>query len=149
MTPQTGDTVCIYHRVSTEDGEQIESSYTRKKPFTFTIDSGRVIRGMNEAIKDMEKGSHLTIVVPAAQAHGEYSPSKHRKVRKTAFYAGVKTGQTLTFQGDLGQPVQARVLQEEGECLVIDMNHPLAGKNLTVEIELVDIIKEHTREPFI
>jgi peptidylprolyl isomerase len=147
--PQAGDTVLVYHRVTTQDGKQVESSFDSSRPFRFTVDSGRVIRGMNEAVKGLVKGKRVTVAVPAVQAHGTYDPGKYRLVRKTAFYSGVSIGQTITFQGDLGQPVQARVLREEGENLVLDMNHPLAGTDLTLEIELVDILSENNREPFI
>jgi peptidylprolyl isomerase len=149
MIPQSGDTVLVRHRVTTSDGELIESSFDSQQPFRFTIDSGRVIRGMNDTVREMAEGTSTTVVIPASLAHGEYIPSKYRAVRKTAFYQGVQIGQTLTFQGDLGQPVKALVLREEGESLILDMNHPLAGKDLTLEVELIEVIKDDSQEPFI
>ena len=149
MKPQSGDAVLVYHRVSTLEGDEIESSFGKKQPFRFTVDSGRVIQGMNNAVKDLQPGESLKVLIPAKQAHGEYDESKFRTIRKTAFFQGAKIGQTITFQGELGQPIQARVLREEEEVVVLDTNHPLAGKDLMLEIELVEILEDNKSEPFI
>jgi peptidylprolyl isomerase len=149
MRPRPGDTVLVYHRVSTDDGTEIESSYGKKQPFRFTVDSNRVVAAMNTAVKDLRRGEKTTVTVSPEDAHGAYDPLKYRRVRKTAFYNGITIGQTITFQGDLGQPVPAKVIYEEDECFVLDMNHPLAGKTLVIELELVDFMEENDAVPFI
>ena len=149
MKPQPGNAVLVRHRVTTMEGDEIESSFDKKQAFRFTVDSGRVIRGMNDAVKSLERGEAVKLRVPAALAHGEYDERRFRPVRKTAFFKEAKVGQTITFQGELGDPVQARVLREEGDTVILDTNHPLAGKDLMLEVELVDILKDSTQEPFI
>ncbi|MCL2826723.1 MAG: FKBP-type peptidyl-prolyl cis-trans isomerase [Eggerthellaceae bacterium] len=149
MKPQNGDTVLVRHRVTTLEGDEIESSFDKRYPFRFTVGSGRVIKGMNDAVCGLDVGESTKAVVPAALAHGEYDARKYRPVRKTAFFKEVKVGQNLTFQGELGEPVQAVVLREEGDLLFLDTNHPLAGKDLVLEIELLEILEDGTQEPFI
>lgn len=149
MKPQSGNAVLVYHRVTTAEGEEIESSYGRSTPFRFTVDSGRVIKGMNEAIKGIEEGESTTVMIPASLAHGGYDEQKFRAIRKTQFFQGVKVGQTITFQGELGEPREAKVLREDGDVVIIDTNHPLAGKDLILKIQLVKILEDTTQEPFI
>ena len=149
MKPQTGDAVLVRHRVTTTEGDVIESSFEKQRPFRFTIDTGRVIRGMNDAVKALEVGEKAEILIPAIQAHGLYDENKFKKVRKTPFIQRVKVGQTMTFAGELGQPIEARVLREEDDMVVLDTNHPLAGKDLMLEIELVEILESSEQEPFI
>lgn len=149
MTPKSGDTVYVFHRVTTSDGEEIECSFGKASPFRFTIDSGRVLRGLNDAVKGLAKGEQATVIIPAAHAHGEYDTGKLRKFRRTTFYQGLKVGQVVTFQGDIGQPIRCRVLREEEDGYVLDMNHLLAGKDLVLEVELVDVVAERQAAPFI
>ncbi len=149
MTPETGDTVRVYHRVSTLDGQEVESSFGCGTPLRFVIDSGRVLRGLNDLVKDLSIGERATTTVPAARAHGEHDPGKIKKVRKTTFFQGLKVGQVVTFQGDLGQPIQVRVLEEQDDVYVLDMNHLLAGKDLTVEVELLEILEDPQTRPFV
>lgn len=148
MKPTSGDVVYVHHRVIDEDGKEIESSFDYE-PFRFTVDSFRVLKGMNEIVKDMESGERRTVVIPAVMAHGEYDPAKRRPFRKTTFFKGLKIGQIVTFQGELGEPYEARVVDEDEDSYIIDMNHPLAGKDLTLEIELVEIGDHEGIKPFI
>jgi len=149
MKPQTGDAVLIRHRVTTLDGNEIENSFDKRRPMRFTIDSGRVIRGMNEAVKNLEVGQRKEMVISAVQAHGEYDEKKSKYVRKTRFLEKVTVGQKITFAGELGQQVEARVLREEDDIVVLDTNHPLAGKELVLDIELLEILEDSVQEPFI
>ncbi len=149
MHPGSGDTVLVRHCVTTSDGQELESSFEPKKPLRFTIDSNRVIRGLNDALKTMEVGDTQRITIPAAQAHGVYSPTKIRHVAKTAFYQGAQIGQTMTFQGDLGEPVSARIIDETEDAFIMDMNHPLAGKDLSIEVKLLEILESSECAPFI
>lgn len=149
MAPKSGDTVFVYHRVTKQDGEEIENSFGKQYPLCFVIDARRVLPGLNEVVKGMEKGEKITTVIPAAQAHGEYDPGKIRKFRKSTFLQGLKVGQTCTFQGELGQPHRAKMLGEEGDMYLMDWNHPLAGQDLTLEVELVECVEQNVFEPFI
>jgi peptidylprolyl isomerase len=135
--------------VTDTQGVELESSYESDLPLRFAVDSGRVLCGLNDAVKALEPGESITLIVPAIEAHGEYDAGKQRAFRKTTFYQGLKVGQTVTFQGDLGNPVQARVLREEGDSFILDMNHPLAGQDLSLELELLEILKDPQIEPFI
>ncbi|MGV8084257.1 MAG: peptidylprolyl isomerase [Coriobacteriia bacterium] len=149
MAPKSGDTVYVYHRVTTQEGKEIECSFGKEKPLCFVVDARRVLPGLNEAVKDLEKGDKAIVMVPAAKAHGVYDPGKIRKFRKSTFFQGLKVGQICTFQGELGEPHRARVLREEEDVYVLDWNHLLAGQDLTLELELVDIVEENVFEPFI
>jgi len=149
MKPQSGDAVLVRHRVTTTEGEEVESSFDKKYPFRFTLDTGRVILGMNDAVKNLEVGESAKVLIPAAHAHGNYDESKHKYVRKTKYFEDITVGQKRTFAGDIGQMIEARVIRIEDDMIIFDTNHPLAGKDLILEIELIEILEEKTQEPFI
>ena len=71
MKPKSGDVVYVRHRVTTPDGKIVESSF-EDSPLRFAVDSFRVLRGINDAVKSMEVGESKTLAIPAARAHGEY-----------------------------------------------------------------------------
>ena len=95
-----------------------------------------MIPGFDAAVKDMVLGEKKTVTIPAAEAYGEYNPQAVQSVPVSQIpnAAQLPVGETVYFQGPAG-PFPAKV----EEKAVFDMNHELAGKDLTFEIELVEI----------
>ena len=100
-----------------------------------------MIQGFDKALIGMEKGDVKEITIPAAEAYGESREEAIQNVPKTNFppdFDG-KIGSMVQGQNQLGQPIQALIVEEQDDSYVLDFNHPLAGKELNFSIELVDV----------
>lgn len=135
-----GKKVKTHYRGTLADGTQFDNSYDRGEPLEFTCCAGMMIPGFDAAVKDMALGEKKTVTIPAAEAYGEYNPQAVQSVPVSQIpnAAQLPVGETVYFQGPAG-PFPAKVVSVDEEKAVFDMNHELAGKDLTFEIELVEI----------
>ena len=135
-----GKKVKAHYRGTLDDGTQFDCSYGRNEPIEFTCMAGQMIPGFDAAVKDMAVGEKKTVKIPAADAYGEYNPQAVQEVpvSKVPNADQLPVGQTVYFQGPMG-PFPAKVVSVDSEKCVFDMNHELAGKDLTFEIELVEV----------
>jgi peptidylprolyl isomerase len=137
---KSGDDVKIHYTGTLDDGSQFDSSEGRD-PLGFTIGSGQVIPGFDEAVNGMAVGETKTVRIEAAQAYGERRPEMVQEVPKSALPADmeVEKGMPLQAQGPDGQVMNLIVTDVSEETIEVDANHPLAGQALTFAIELVSI----------
>lgn len=134
-----GKKVKTHYRGTLADGTQFDSSYDRGEPLEFTCCAGQMIPGFDAAVKEMAVGEKKTVTIPAKDAYGEYNPQAVQTVPVSQVPDADKlpVGQTVYVQGPAG-PFPAQVVSVDSENAVFDMNHELAGKDLTFEIELVE-----------
>lgn len=135
-----GDRVKIDYRGTLSDGSEFDSS-SGKRPLEFTIGSGSVISGFNDAVIGMEAGQSKTVILSPSQAYGEREEKNMIEVSRAQMPQGAEpmVGTLLkvnTPHGDM--PVTITELKEE--TMVLDANHPLAGKELTFELKLLEIL---------
>ena len=121
-----GKKVRVHYTGTLADGTKFDSSLDRGEPLEFTCMAGQMIPGFDAAVKDMELGEKKTVVIPAADAYGEYREDLLQKVP--------------VDQIPGGQPCPVLVRDISDGMVTFDMNHELAGKDLTFEIELVEIL---------
>lgn len=135
-----GQTVRVHYRGTLSDGTEFDSSAGRD-PLEFTVGSGQVIPGFDAAVRDLEVGQSTTVTIPACDAYGEHHAEGLQEVPKD-FFGGEtpEVGWALELQAPDGQRMMATVAEIGDEACVLDFNHPLAGKDLTFEIELVEIV---------
>ena len=135
-----GKKVKAHYRGTLDDGTQFDCSYDRGEPIEFVCMAGQMIPGFDAAVKDMELGEKKTVKIPAAQAYGEYNPQAVQQVPVANIpnASQLPVGQTVYFNGPMG-PFPAKVVSVDSEYATFDMNHELAGKDLTFEIELVEV----------
>ena len=134
---QNGDKVSVHYRGTFEDGEEFDSSAGRD-PLEFTIGGQEVIEGMNKAVLGMEVGEKKTVTIPPEEAYGPRHEEASVKVDPQQLPEGVEVGAMLGLSTPEGQ--FHAVLVELGEdYAVLDANHPMAGKALTFELELIKI----------
>lgn len=135
-----GDTVQIHYTGRLEDGTVFDSSEGRD-PLTFKLGDGDVIPGFESAVKGMEKGESKTTEIPADEAYGPRRDDLVLNVGRQEIPEGLdpEVGQHLEMQTQDGQKVPVLVTDVDEEKVELDANHPLAGKDLTFEIELVDV----------
>lgn len=135
-----GKKVKAHYRGTLDDGTQFDCSYDRGEPIEFTCMAGQMIPGFDAAVKDMEVGEKKTVKIPAAQAYGEYNPAAVQQVPVAHVPNAdqLPIGQTVYMNGPMG-PFPVKVVSVDSEYVTFDMNHELAGKDLTFEIELVEV----------
>ena len=140
-TVKSGDTVSVHYKGTLDDGAVFDSSHNREEPLTFQVGSGQVIPGFDEALVGMIPGSTKNVKVAYDQAYGPRNDEATEVVPKTAFPPGFpfEVGQTVQGQAQNGQPMAATILAEDKFTVTLDLNHPLAGKNLNFELDLVNI----------
>ena len=135
-----GKTVRIHYTGTLSDGTQFDSSAGRD-PLEFETGSGRVIPGFDSAVRDMPVGGRKTVTIPAAEAYGEAREEMIGDIPKDRFPPEMKlsVGMQLQMTGPQG-PLGVVVKAITAEAVTIDANHPLAGKDLTFELKLVEVL---------
>jgi FKBP-type peptidyl-prolyl cis-trans isomerase 2 len=137
---EDGKKVRIHYTGTLSDGEKFDSSEGRD-PLEFETGSGMVIPGFDSAVRDMEVGGKKTVTLPAAEAYGELREEMIGDIPKTNFPEGMEleVGMPLQMSGPQG-PLPVVVKEVKEDAVTIDANHPLAGKDLTFALELVEIV---------
>lgn len=138
---KNGDTVKVHYTGKLTDGEVFDSS-TGADPLQFTIGQKQVIPGFEDALVDMEVGQKKTIEIPADNAYGQPNEDLKQKVQRSMLPDEIEleVGVQLTAQNQSGQPFTVTVAEFDDNSVTLDGNHPLAGKDLTFDLELVDIV---------
>ena len=137
---KAGDTVAINYTGTLADGSQFDSSEGRD-PLRFTLGSGQIIAGLDAAITGMSQGEKKSVTIAAAEAYGDHRPEAVQAVPRAQIPAEIplEVGGGLQVQTPDGQTIPVTVTSVTDEEVTLDANHPLAGKDLTFAVELVEI----------
>lgn len=137
---KNGDTVHIHYTGTLSDGSTFDSSQGRE-PLAFQVGSGQIIPGLDAAIPGMAVGDRKTVSVPCEDAYGPVNPSMRQDIPRTEFPQDVpsEVGTRLQMQTQNGQVIPVVIVAADDNAITLDANHPLAGKDLTFDIELVAI----------
>lgn len=137
---KSGDTVSIHYKGTLEDGTVFDSSEGRD-PLQFEVGSGQIIPGLDEAIPGMSIGDKKSVTVPPEQAYGDANPDAIQSVPRDTVpdELDIAVGMPLQVQTQDGRQVPVTVKEITDDTVVLDANHPLAGKTLTFDIELVAV----------
>ncbi len=135
-----GDTVKVNYTGKLEDGTVFDSSVNRD-PLQFSLGEGQVIAGFEEAVVGMSPGDSKSVTIPSEQAYGPYQDELVIVVDEKQMPSdlSVEVGQQLQMRHSSGQAVPVMVTHVTDDKVTLDANHPLAGKDLTFDIELVTI----------
>ncbi len=135
-----GNTVKVHYKGTLKDGSVFDSSAERE-PLEFKLGEGQLIPGFEKAVIGMEEGDKTKVDIPVKDAYGEAREDLVINVPKDQLPDDVEpeVGMQLQVNQPDGQPVPVRVAEISDEELTLDANHPLAGKDLSFEIELVEI----------
>ncbi|MCW8837891.1 MAG: peptidylprolyl isomerase [Thiovulaceae bacterium] len=138
MAIETSQIVSLEYEV--RDGEKVVDSNIGGAPLVFMFGKGQIIPGLENGIKDMTIGEKGDVLVKAADAYGEYNAEAKQEVPKDQF-AGIEleVGMTLYGQGEDGGTVQVVVNEIGAESVIIDFNHPLAGKDLMFSVTVNNV----------
>ncbi len=137
---QNGDTVQIHYTGRLDDGTVFDTSEDRD-PLEFTLGDEQVIPGFEKAVEGMEEGESKTAEIPADDAYGEHRDDLVVSVPRDRLPDDMDpdVGDRLQMQSPDGHTFNATVVDQDASSLKMDANHPLAGKDLTFDIELVEI----------
>ncbi len=138
MAIETNQIVSIEYEV--RDGETVVDSNVGGEPLVFMYGKGQIIPGLEDGIKNMVIGEKGDVLVKPEDAYGELNPEAQQEVPKDQF-AGIELaiGMTLYGQGEDGGTVQVIVKEIGEENIIIDFNHPLAGKTLMFTVTVNNV----------
>lgn len=136
---KAGDTVRVHYRGTFADGSVFDSSEGRD-PLQFTLGSGQVIPGFDDAVTGMSVGDERTVTIPAAEAYGTHRDDLVLVVGRDNLPPDmqVEIGDRLQLEQD-GHSFNVMVTDLTDQEITLDANHPLAGRDLTFALQLVEI----------
>ena len=139
---KNGNTVKVHYTGRLEDGTQFDSSSGRD-PLEFTLGTGQIIPGFEQAVEGMAEGESKTVTIGSDQAYGPRNEQAVQDMPKAMLPEEVRTnlriGMQLQATNAEGRPMILTVAGVSEDNVTLDANHPLAGKDLVFELELVEI----------
>lgn len=137
---KSGDTVKVHYTGTLSDGTEFDSS-RGQEPLEFTLGQGQMISGFEEAVVGMTLGENKTVTLASEEAYGERNEAMVQEVPRSAIPPEIKLteGMLLQAQGPDGETLRFTVADFNEEAVTVDGNHPLAGRDLTFQLELVQI----------
>lgn len=140
-TAESGQTVKVHYTGTLDNGDEFDTSLGGE-PLEVTLGEGAVIVGFERALLGMEPGDSKTVQIAADDAYGDHQAERVYEVERARIPPDVEleVGRVLQANGDDGQTVTMTVAALTEAMVTLDFNHPLAGKNLTFQLELVEIV---------
>ncbi len=135
-----GKKVSVHYTGTLDDGTKFDSSYDRNQPLNFTCMAGQMIKGFDEAVRDMEVGQTVNIHLEPSEAYGERREDliyEFPMEQVPEDMRSLKAGEHVMLQGPMGQPIPAVVSKVTPSSIFVDLNHEMAGKALNFEITLL------------
>ena len=138
---EIGNTVSVHYVGTLDDGTVFDSSRKRGEPLECQVGSGQLIGGFNDALIGMQPGEKKSVSIDSNDAYGPVIEEAFQTVSRSAFPDNFifEVGNTVQGQGPDGRMVRAAIEEVGDEELKLDFNHPMAGKNLNFEIEVLEI----------
>ena len=135
-----GDTVRIHYTGTLKDGSTFDSSEGRD-PLEFVVGAGHIIKGLDAALPGMQTGDKKSVSIDCADAYGPINPALHQGVPRDAIPDDIQldVGMQLQMQTPQGQPMPVTVTAIDEEQVMLDANHPLAGRDLVFDFEVVSV----------
>ena len=137
---KANDVIKVHYTGKLTDGEVFDSSVDRD-PIEFTVASGQMIKGFDDAVDGMALNEKKTVEIPAIDAYGEHNQDMVQTVPRENLPPEIvpAIGQQLSATADNGQQIPVTIVEVNEKDIKIDANHALAGKDLIFEIEVVEI----------
>lgn len=137
---KNGDTVKVHYHGKLTDGSTFDSSEGRE-PLEFEVGSGMVIPGFDAGVTGMVVGEKKTVLIPVNEAYGSKQEDMIMEFPKDRFPADMvpEVGSQLNMSNGSGQNFPVVIVEVRDEVVILDANHPLAGEDLTFDLELVAI----------
>ncbi len=138
MVIEKGNYVEVHYTGKLADGTVFDTS-KGKKPLGFVVGGGQMIKGFDKAVEGMKKGDSKTFTLKPEDAYGGRREELKHSFPKDSAPEGVTEGAQVMLSAPNGQALPATVVKVTDEEVVVDLNHPLAGKELTFDITIEDV----------
>jgi len=141
MQIKQGDTVKVHYVGKLENGDEFDNSYKREEPIQFDAGTGRMIKGFDEGIMGMSVGDKKTLTLSPEQAYGDRMDRAIMPIPKSNFPEDfqINVGEMVEGTNENGMPMRAVVMGVDGDNVILDFNHPLAGQTLIFDIEIMEV----------
>ncbi len=138
---KSGDKVRVHYTGRLDEGTQFDSS-SGSDPLEFELGAGQVIPGFENAITGMNPGDKVTVTIPSDEAYGPHRDEMVLEAPRSEIPSELDpvVGQQLQLQHPSGQAIPVVITEVTDETITLDGNHPLAGQDLTFDLELVEIV---------
>jgi FKBP-type peptidyl-prolyl cis-trans isomerase SlyD len=135
MKIENGNVVELEYSLHLGDGRVVDAS-APGEPLTYLHGEGQIVPGLESALEGLSAGDRKEVVVDPAQGYGDHDPRGLQEVPRGAFPDGfqAQVGMELTAEGPSGEPVPFTIREVRLETILIDLNHPLAGKTLHFDV---------------
>ena len=145
---ENGSFVSVDYKGILEDGQVFDTSHGRQ-PIEIQMGAGRLIKGFENELMGMALNEKKVFTLAPEDAYGQRDEDQTHSFPRSEFPPGIKprVGMTIGLSNPEGQQVPARIVHLDDEKLTLDLNHPLAGKSLTFEIQVVGISSTQTQTP--
>lgn len=137
-TVSQGKTISLEYTVKLEDGAVIDSN-VGNSPLTYKQGENQVISGIETAVEGMEVGQAKQAIVPPTAGYGDRDPNALHEIPKEKVPKDVKVGTQLHGKDASGREIKPIVSAIKEETVVLDFNHPLAGKTLYVDLKVLNV----------
>lgn len=147
---QDGNTVKVHYQGKLKDGTIFDQT-TPDRPLHFMLGQNEIIKGFEEAVLGMKEGDKKTVTIPYPKAYGAHQAKLVEKIPRDSLPEGLqlKVGNHLEITTEKDQIMRVLIVAMDDNSVTLDANHPLAGQDLTFEIELLEICKKsETIPPF-
>lgn len=142
MAVAKGDKIKVQYVGKLKDGTVFDKS-EENQPLEFTVGEGKIIPDFERAVEGMNVGENKTVDIQSQRAYGERDESLVRKFDRSALPPGFepKKGMIIELHLPTGDAIPATISDVGGNYVVVDLNHPLAGKDLEFDIKVVGVDK--------
>ena len=143
MAAKTGDLVKVHYVLTLDSGDEIDSTYD-DEPLELTIGSEDFIAAFEESIVGMNPGDKKKVLINAEDAYGEYDETLTHQIPISALELDgeAEVGDMVIGTSEDGEEVPMMIAEIDGDQVVLDANHPLAGEDLIFDIELLEIVSQ-------
>ena len=143
-TAQEGDKITLHYKGTLDDGTEFDNSHERGEPMEVIIGNGQLIDGFDTALRGVSKGETKSFTLTPGEAYGDRDEGAVTTLEKSMFPDDFEftEGMTIPLSNEEGRNFMTTLTGEGENDVTVDFNHPLAGKNLTFEIEVVSIVSQ-------
>ncbi|MGI3096356.1 FKBP-type peptidyl-prolyl cis-trans isomerase [Vibrio diabolicus] len=142
MTTITNESVVTLHfTIKMKDGSVADSTHNMGKPAKFVMGDGSLSENFEQCLIGLETGAQKAIELKAEDAFGMPNPDYVHHMDRTKFVgdAEVEVGTIMAFSGPDGMEIPGIITEIAGDSVTVDFNHPLAGQDVTFEVEILSV----------
>jgi FKBP-type peptidyl-prolyl cis-trans isomerase SlpA len=136
-----GSTVTLHLSLMLEDGTVAESTFDAE-PLTFVMGDGTLVQGLELALYGLRSGDTQRLALYPEQAFGQHDPERIHRLPRGGFPSDMELtpGNIIAFDTPEGEEIAGTVLSLDDRTVEVDLNHPLAGRRIVFDVEIIDVV---------